>query len=433
MSLKQSFSKTRIVIALAAITFVIGILLSTEEYGAFQDISDSAFTEDIENQTQTLNDDFESLDQLRSESTTSAHQEIKSEIDPPLNEEPIYKILEKSIPPGYVFGNLHHNSLSLGMTIIEIEDVKQKTSIRFTNQYEGVIKEISLSILPHVERDLKLGIQEDDGFGNPIDKWLEDSFIINSTQPNLRIDTFYFEPGIKVAKDKVYHIVIEPYLNPEPFETMYVITFQSNYPGRPLNLEDPDIYSGDPFINSLFYDGSIWIEKDMWPIFLLTYEDGKKDGQPYSLAAPWTIRSSAYVGQALIPASDYLVSKFGFVVGKEGHPSAPLLFGIKDSQNNLLAQGQFVEEEELLRFKNWVEITLEEPVLFSAGELYRIFLYSSIPKSDDIYQIYGHEFSFDTDLGYGGERHRLTISHDAGESWAAWNDADTLFKITTAG
>ena len=42
------------------------------------------------------------------------------------------------------------------------------------------------------------------------------------------------------------------------------------------------------------------------------------------------------------------------------------------------------------------------------------------------------EFSFDYDLTYGGLIHRLTISHDYGKTWFAWNDADTIFKLTTA-
>ena len=418
-------------IALVAIAFVFGVLLPTEEEGVFQGKFDSTMSENIENQTQTLNEDLESLDEPSSQSLTSEPQETKIETESLSSDEAIYEILQKSIPPNYVFGNLHHNGLLSGMTVTIIESAEQKASIRFTNQYEGIVKEISLSISPTVVRDLKVGIQDDDGFGNPTGKWLDDSFIITSTDPGLRADTFYFEFGIKVTKDKVYHIVIEPYQNPEPFEIMYVTTFQSNFLGRPLNLEDPDIYSEDLLINSLSYDGSKWVTQDKWPIFVLTYEDGTKDGQPYSLTAPWTIRDSVWVGQTLIPTSDYMVSKIGFVVGKEGNPSAPLLFGIKDSQNNLLAKGKFVEAEHLERFANWVEITLDEPVLFSAGDLYRVFLYSPIPKSDDIYQIYGHEFTYDSQLGFGAERHRLTISHDAGERWAAWNDADALFKFTT--
>ena len=415
MSLKNTSLKIPIVIGLIALALVVGIFLP------INDLQDNE-NKDIEEQDPPAKEDAQN-----SEPSLPPPSQTKSQTS---NQSQDYEILGKEIPAGYSFGNLLNNGLLSGMALIEIENSDQKVDIRFTGLYDGVLKEITLDILPGNNREIKIGIQEDDGTGKPNGKWSENFFTTTFTDIG-RFDLIEFEQGINLEKGKVYHIIIEPYQNEEPLDSISISTFRDNYPGRPFNMEDPDIYSEDPFFNTLHYDGSEWEVVDMWPIFLLKYEDGRTDGQPYSLAAPWTIRGKVHVGQTLIPASDYLVSKIGIVVGKNGDPPASLYYGIKDSQNNILSEGYFADAENMKSYMNWVELNLDDPILFSAGNLYRIFLYSPIPPDGDSYEIYGDELSLDNQIGYGGERHTLTISHDGGESWAAWKDADVIFTITT--
>ena len=340
-----------------------------------------------------------------------------------------YDTIDEKVPSGFTFGNVLNNGLLAGMGIISVESPNEKIGIRFTSIYDGIVNEMKLALIVRGNGTLNIGIQEDDGNGFPSNQWIDEPITI--TKETIRFESLKFKQGINLQKGKVYHIILEPSKIEESFTSFDVSLFRDNYLGRPLNLENPDIYSEDPFINSLFYDGTNWEALDQWPMFLLNYEDGKSDGQPYTLAAQWTIRNSTYVGQTLIPSSDYNVSKIGIVIGKKGNPSDALYYGIVDSKNNLLSQGVFSDGENLHRYMNWVEINFDDPLLFSAGELYRIFLYSPIPRGEDSYELYGDELSLDNNLGYGGERHRLTISHDAGERWAAWYDADVIFSITT--
>ena len=261
----------------------------------------------------------------------------------------------------------------------------------------------------------------------------------------LRQEKYYFElsKSFTVSKNNVYHIVIqmdpvstenltseEPTKNSEEELPVVVIHYKANTPNQPFNPEDPDIYWQDPAINSLQYNGTNWTTLDKWPTYLLSYADGKVDGQPYTLKANWVIQENRPVGQTIIPHSDYQVSQFSLVVSKEGNPADDLYYGIQDNNNNLLASGLFAKSVDLNQKASLIEVSLDEPIDFKAGELYRFFIYSPIPRGEDHYNLFGHEFSFNQTVGYGGQINRLTTSSDF-EHWGAWYDADAIFSLTT--
>lgn len=376
-------------------------------------------------------------DQSDEEIQASESTEIETKItinDPGLSsEEIVYDVLNKEIPSGYSFGNFHDNGLWSGMTGTRLENSDQMSSIRFTSQHTGMAERIQVSISSEEDYGIVIGLQKDDGFGNPSGKWLtEDAVLLNLTRSTIPLEHFDFEDPIPLQQGQVYHIIIKlqnATMNESP---IYIRNFHSTVPARPLNFEDPDIYADDTMISSLRYDGQKWVDQKRWPIFILTYSDGTKEGQPYTLAAPWTIKDKIMVGQTIIPSSDYEIAKISFVVGKKGNVTEPLLYEIRDSENKILREGLFAQSDDVRDFKTWIEVTLDSPVLMNAGKLYRVVIYSNIPDSlDKIYRLYGHEFNSEDELGYGGTRHRLTISHDFGENWSAWNDADAIFKLTT--
>ena len=354
------------------------------------------------------------------------------------------QILRKTIPPNYTFGNFFDNDLLSGMIWSELENSDQIHSIRFTNKQNGEINSITLNLLLHSAREVIVGIQEDDGKGYPSGTWNnEESYVKTVLQSRQDVNYFELPKGFKVSKDKVYHIVIQmvaissknltsedPTQNIEEETPVLIILYQGNTPHQPFNPEDPDIYWPDPAINSLHYNGVEWTILDHWPTYLLKYVDGTVDGQPYTLKAPWVVRENRAVGQTLIPHSDYKISKLAFVVSKNGNPADDLFYGVKDLNNNLLASGIFAKSDELTKKISFMEISLDDPIDLKAGELYRFYVYSPIPKGDDSYNLFGHEFSFNQTAGYGGQIHRLTTSSDH-EHWGDWYDADVVFAFTT--
>jgi hypothetical protein len=338
--------------------------------------------------------------------------------------------LIKEISQGYEFGNFFNYDLISGMTSTKLEQGDQKASIRFTNSYTGKVSNVTLAVSSNSQQQVVIGLQEDDGNGNPTGKWLNDK-AINKTTVSKELDrTFTFPEDVLIKENKIYHIVIDSE-NANKTNNIKIKHYPANTPHQPYNPSNPDIYLYDSSINSLYFDGNKWTEQEKWPAFLVSFEDGKKIGQPYTLAAGWVIRDKTWVGQTFIPSSDYSISKIGFVVGKQGEPDQPLFYGIQDSENNILSNGFFTESKQLSFGQNWIEISLDESVFFESEKLYRIYLYSPIPRAEEFYRVYGHEYSFDYDTGYGELRHRLTISHDYGKIWSAWKDADAIFKLTT--
>ena len=338
--------------------------------------------------------------------------------------------LNKEIPEVYEFGNFFDNGLKSGMTSTILNQGNQKASIRFTNSHTGLVSKITLSVSSGIPQHVIIGLQEDDGGGNPSGEWLNGQSIAKTIISRELESTFTFPEDVLITEKTTYHIVIEPG-NINKTNSVKIKHYQTNTPHQPFNPSNPDNYLPDSSINSLYFDGTKWIEQENWPSFFISFKDGQKIGQPYTLAAGWVIRGSTWVGQTFIPSSDYNISEIGFVVNKEGEPDKPLFYGIQDSENNILSTGIFTESKPLSFRQNWIEISLDEMVFFESGKLYRIYLYSPIPRGEEFYRVFGHEYSFNYDIGYGELTHRLTISHDEGKTWSAWNDADTIFKLRT--
>jgi hypothetical protein len=127
----------------------------------------------------------------------------------------------------------------------------------------------------------------------------------------------------------------------------------------------------------------------------------------------------------------FKLEKIAFVINKMGEPANKLYYAIFNSTNSVLASETFASAEDTSLHISWEEVKLSEPVTLQAGQIYRITLFSPNTDLQNSYRLIGHEFTVNPDIGYGGLQHRLTISYDSGTTWFEWNDADTIFKLTT--
>ena len=348
------------------------------------------------------------------------------------------KIVGKQVPPGYVWGNPIDDGLQTGISIMSIGKTGEKVSFRFSPQFSGDIQSITINTPSSVvDSMIRVGLQGDSS-GTPQGEWISEGiFRPKDVRTAFGFVTATMINLAPVSKGKVYHVVIEA---AEPISTSFPIaTFQSNALARPLNGDDPDITSPDLTMNVFSYDGVKWREENKWPIFVVKYSDGRSEGQPYSLLAQWVVDGSTYVGQTIIPASNYKLGKIAYLVSLKREPISPqegpkdsLYYEIRGSSNEVLAKGLFAEASQLTIRKQWIEATLPSPVMLTAGKLYRIVLLSPGTSLDDAYHLYGDEFSADSSIGYGGLQHQLTTSHDGGVSWSDNADADAVFKFITA-
>lgn len=340
------------------------------------------------------------------------------------------KIVGKAIPPGYVMGNSIDIKLLSGISALYIKNSEEKVSIRFTAQLSGEVSALTIyTISSGGQPQVRVGLQGD-SVGTPKGEWVNEyGFGISKIPSNSSFITVNLQRNVTLSKGGVYHIVIET-VEFNVGDEIPIRAYVANTLAQPLNDEDPDIVWPDPMINTLSYNGEKWREENKWPIFIVGYNDGRHEGQPYSLEAPWVIYSSKYVGQTIIPASNYTIGKIAFVVSVKGEPSDKLYYEIRDSRNEVLSGGLFTEASQLSIRMTWIEVTLPSPVTFKAGELYRIVLLSPGTDLKNPYHMYGHEFSYDNSIGYGGLQHQLTSSHNAGSTWFENKDADAVFKLT---
>jgi hypothetical protein len=320
-----------------------------------------------------------------------------------------------------------------GITIVILEEPEQKVSFRFTSKYTGEIESLAINLLDYEfdnRSKIQAGLQADDN-GEPSGVWIGRPGHETSEADRNSFVTIELEQSAPLLKGRVYHLVIQTTeLAVNTNEHIPVKMYNLHAPAHPLNEEDLDVTWPDEMMNTLYYDGASWEERNDWPIFVVKFADGRTQGQPYSLAAPWVIYGERYVGQEIVPTTNYVAEKFGFSVAAMGEPSGKLCYEVRDSDNNILAGGLFVERDELTQAPRFVEVSLDSPLFLDKDKPYRFVLYSLGTELKEPYHIYGHEFTYDNLIGYGGLRNVLTISYDAGSTWKRWDDADTIFTIS---
>ncbi len=335
------------------------------------------------------------------------------------------KNLNKKTTPGHFFGFPIDSKIS----ILEATNSQEKFSIRFTSKFSGNVSNIILPMETNIDDEVKVGLQESiDGYPSGI--WLASNTAY--TYPLSLITTkvlaINFTQNVPIESGKIYHIVIEPTIKKNDHKVSLTV-YENNWHINSLNHTDPDETWMDPSINTLFFDGESWLVTEKWPSFVIKYSNGVSYGQPYTIFAPWVIGEKRYVGQAVIPYSNYKIDEIAFVVSTKGNPMDDLHYVIYDSENNIIRDGIFAKKGEIDRFENWWSKTIGPPITLESGKLYRVVLYSPNSTIDDGYFVYGHEFMLDKTLGFGSTIHHLTARFNEQGSWTEWYDADAAFKF----
>ncbi len=313
---------------------------------------------------------------------------------------------------------------------LQASDSQEKFSIRFTSKFSGSISDVLLPMKKPDDEEVKVGIQESVN-GHPSGVWLGSSIAYTDSKiiPSADVLRINFTQNIPIESGEIYHIVIEP-TTAKDDGTTWLRVYNKNWSFNSLNHTNPDETWADPSINTLVFDGQSWKTTNYWPIYVINYSNGISDGQPYTLFAQWVIEEERYVGQAVIPYSNYNVDEISFVVAAKGNSSDDLYYAIYDSENNILRDGIFAKKGEMSAHPHWQSVSISSPIKFESGKLYRVVLYSPNSTLDDGYYVYGHEFMLDKTLGYGSTIHHLTASFNDLKSWIEWYDADAAFKFT---
>ncbi len=361
--------------------------------------------------------------------------EPESSTSPPLsgsaNNTAVPTIVGGFRSPGSIIGNIIDVDLLSGMASLDIENLQDQVSIRFTAPESGLAVRLVINALA-VEGNPKviLGLQEDIN-GLPSGSWMgsEDNNVEVEVPSEKGFIKGELPRVVSIVEKQVYHIVVVP--SPDAEGVAAVSAYLANSGYQPLNSSDPDLNWEDKAINTLKYSQGEWAVQSRYPIFMVELSDGKFFGQPYSLAAPWVIYGERYVGQTIIPAATARLEKIAFVINRMGEPNDSLYYTIFDSANSVLVSGTFASLEDTGIHISWKEVELSGSVTLEAGQLYRVVIFSPNSDLENGYRLIGHEFSANPEIGYGGLQHQLTTSYDRGITWFEWNDADAIFKLIT--
>jgi hypothetical protein len=402
--------KARIVIpiAIAIVSVILGVVF----------LSGSIFVKSDDNIGNSNNDNPASTDDQTQNSTVN---ETRDDPQP-----------EPYLTGGAQIGNSADMDLDAGMQSLPLEEDLNKVSFRFTAKYTGRAETIVFNLLYGENSTIAAGLQEDNGNGKPSGEWLAEG--IGNGVDGQGFMQVKLEKPTDISEGKVYHLVIQNSKNNNSdlsANAPRVRIYHHNNEAQPLNDNNLEILWPDSNMNTLYYETADWQEINNWPIFVVKYSDGRSEGQPYSLAAPWVVYGPRYVGQEIVPSNNYVVEKFGFVVAIKGNPADKLYYEVRDSKNNVLRDGLFSERGNLSLQREYVEVTLDSPLTLRKDSIYRFVIFSPRTVLDQPYHLYGHEFTFDTSLSYGGLQNILTISYDSGSTWHRWEDADTIFLLQT--
>ena len=326
------------------------------------------------------------------------------------------------------FGIPTDNGSEGGMTYLVLDNPEKKISFRFTAKYSGEAQTLVFDLVSGNDGKLLAGLQADDN-GKPSGEWLGKPGVGKGNADANGFIEIRLQGPAPISEGKIYHFVIQT-VDPIAGDNLLVKMYDLNSQVQPLNDNNLDILWPDPEMNTLYYDGRAWLEENHWPIFVIKYSDRRSEGVPYSLAAPWVIYGSRYVGQEIIPSSNYIAKEMGFSVALSGQTPDKLYYEVRDSANKVLAKGVFAEARELSVFRKFIKVQFDSPLILKKDQIYRLVLLSPGTDLNEPYHIYGHEFAYDSKIGYGGLRHILTISYDAGSTWQRWDDADTIFSLT---
>jgi len=335
------------------------------------------------------------------------------------------KNLNKKTTPGNFFGF----PVDSRMSVLEATNSQEKFSVRFTSKFSGNVSNILLPMETNMDDEVKVGLQESiDGYPSGI--WLASNtaYPYPISFPSTNVLGINFTQNVPIESGKIYHIVMEPTIKNND-DTVKLRVYKNNWQINSLDHTDPDETWMDPSINTLFFDGESWMITEKWPSFVIKYSNGVSDGQPYTLFAPWIIGEKRYVGQAVIPYSNYEVDEIAFVVATKGNPMDDLYYAIYDSENNVMRNGTFAKKEEIKTIEHWWSKSIRPPITLDSGKLYRVVLYSPNSSLKNGYFVYGHEFMLDKTLGFGSTIHHLTARFHGPENWVEWYDADVAFKF----
>jgi len=264
-------------------------------------------------------------------------------------------------------GNRYHFS---AIPYVTIDSLSKKVSLRFTSKQDVEAQKARVYFNVHgLPGDVRIGIQEDGGGGEPSGTYLgyQDVDVVSREQ-------WYVAalcPPVTLSEDSVYHVVISPL---DGYDADNYIMIWMNAPHNRMYPYDQE---PDDNLNSLYYDGDSWVAQDKDPEFMLDLTNGEYIGITYTFFPDTYVYGEVRAGEEFIVKERSCVVKGVSAYMKRGPtpPEEDLFVSIYDVTESswVVRDEKFCSPGDVSDNYSWVDHWFKQSLVLDEGKTYRVF------------------------------------------------------------
>ena len=334
--------------------------------------------------------------------------------------------------------------LDAGVVSLYINDTTDMVSLRFTAQASKQLSAIRVYLTKTpvaAAPTLNIGLYSDSG-GQPGSQLAAGTTTFAEAGVGGDGKAWVNIPmSVSLTQGTIYHIRIQASSISGSNVTVRATT--------PLASVVPSNGASDTNQNVLDYNittAAQWTTKNYTPTYLLVYQDGTYEGQPYigqvGVVSGYTVYGSTWIGLQFQPTADVTVDRIDLYVKKDGTPTDDLYYELRgpNSFSTVIEQGLFATQASVGTSYSWIQKTLSTQRTFTAGNTYWIMFRSPNNTQATPYwtQVAGTDPNYQSPYNtvtFGGTTMCFARSSDGGSSVTSvqtYRDTVVRFNVYSA-
>ena len=333
--------------------------------------------------------------------------------------------------PGSGEANFGNQFIANGFgNIYRLNNPNYRISLRFTANHSGNVNQLRVFLSQARNGQqifFRYGLQSDvNGFpsGNFIS-----SAIANFSTTGWQ--TINLPSPAQVTAGTIYHLVVIYDSGLLPSNQRYLDLRAST----PLNYLIPQNMTTDNFLNTLRFDGSAWELRNQQPVYVLGFDNGQYEGNPYDSQAYRNIFSNRVEGEKFSLSSERSIVGVGLYLAKNNQqlPDDSLYVNLQDlTSGQTLVNEAFVLPEEVETSFAWINHHFASSITLLAGHQFSLVFSSPSSNNSSYFRILNLanpdilEFN---SLNWDGIEAFATRSANGGSSFTDYNFIDLAYYL----